>query len=64
MSTDLVSRTHKALQTTFDTTKVKEAIAKQGNIIKIKSSEESKALFATELRRYATVVKRAGVVQT
>ena len=42
-------------------TPVREAMAKQGNIIKISTPEAAKELFGSELKRCASVVKRAGV---
>ncbi len=42
-------------------TALQEAMAKQGNIIKISTPEAAKEFFGSELKRYASVVRRAGV---
>nr|WP_096667796.1 tripartite tricarboxylate transporter substrate binding protein [Polaromonas sp. AET17H-212] len=62
MSAENVSRIHAAFSTAFATPEVKEAMAKQGNIIKVSTPEAAKEFFASELKRYARVVKSAGVV--
>jgi len=62
MSAENVSRIHAAFSTAFATPEVREAMAKQGNIIRIATPEASKEYFASELKRYAQVVKSAGVV--
>lgn len=59
---DQVKRIHTALSTAFDTTEVKDAMAKQGNSIKISTPEFAKDFFSKELKLYADTVKRAGVV--
>ncbi|MBK8070767.1 MAG: tripartite tricarboxylate transporter substrate binding protein [Ramlibacter sp.] len=56
-----VRRIHAAFTTAFASPEVKEAMAKQGNLIKITSPEAAKDFFATELKRYARIVKIAGV---
>lgn len=57
-----VKRINAALTTAFDTTEVKDAMAKQGNSIKISTPEFAKDFFSKELKLYADTVKRAGVV--
>jgi hypothetical protein len=37
------------------------AMAKQGNVINISSSEFAKDFFRTELAKYSAIVKKAGV---
>lgn len=59
---DQVKRINAALTTAFDTTEVKDAMAKQGNSIKISTPEFAKDFFSKELKVYADTVKRAGVV--
>lgn len=39
----------------------KEAMAKQGNVIRPTTPEEATAFFRRELERYAALVKKAGV---
>ena len=61
LRTEDVKRIHAAFRTAFATAEVKEAMAKQGNIIKISTPEAAQEFFGAELKRYARVVKRAGV---
>lgn len=61
MSTATVKKTHDALVVAFDDPAVKEAMAKQGNIIAITSPEQAKAEFRSELAKYASLVKKAGI---
>ncbi|MDB5742593.1 MAG: tripartite tricarboxylate transporter substrate binding protein [Polaromonas sp.] len=56
-----IKRLHGALTTAFSTPEVKEAMARQGNTIKVSSPEFAKEFFSNELHRYARVVKRAGI---
>ena len=62
MSADQVKRIHAAITTAFATTEVKEAMARQGNSIKVSSPEAALAHFKFELVKYAALVKRSGVV--
>lgn len=57
-----VKRAHDAVAAAFATPEVKEAMAKQGNVIRISTPDEALAYFKSELARYAAVVKKAGVV--
>ncbi len=57
-----IKRIHAGFVNAFGTTEVKEAMAKQGNIINITSPEIASAQFKAELTRYAALVKKAGVV--
>jgi tripartite-type tricarboxylate transporter receptor subunit TctC len=59
---DQVKRVNAALVTAFDAPEVKDAMAKQGNSIKISTPEFAKDFFSKELKIYAETVKRAGVV--
>ena len=56
-----VKRLHAALVTAFADPAVKEAMAKQGNVIDISSPEMAQAYFRTELAKYAKLVKQAGI---
>ena len=56
-----MQRIHAAVVSSFNDPAVKEAMASQGNVINIQSSEQSAAFFRSEMARYAQVVKRAGV---
>jgi hypothetical protein len=40
---------------------VKEAMTKQGNTIRILSTEQTQAVFRTELAKYAALVKKVGL---
>jgi tripartite-type tricarboxylate transporter receptor subunit TctC len=62
MAPDLVKRLNAALTTTFNTSEVKEAMAKQGNTINISTPEFAQKHFKDELVKYAAIVKKAGVV--
>jgi len=59
---DQVKRIHTAFTTAFDTPELKDAMFKQGNSIKVSTPEFAADFFRSELKRYAAVVKRAGVV--
>ena len=45
----------------FNDPAVKEAMVKQGNTINIQSPEASAAFFQSELNKYASIVKKAGI---
>ena len=61
MSAAEVKRVHAAVVTAFGDAAVKEAMAKQGNVIQIGSSEAAQAFFKSELAKYARLVKKAGI---
>jgi tripartite-type tricarboxylate transporter receptor subunit TctC len=61
LSADQVKRINTAFAVAFATPEVKEAMAKQGNVINISTPEAALAHFKTELVRYAALVKKAGV---
>ena len=61
MSAAEVTRAHDAVVATFADPAVKEAMAKQGNVINVSSSDFAKDFFRTELAKYAAIVKKAGV---
>lgn len=56
-----VKRIHDAVSAAFAAPEVKELMAKQGNVINVSSTEFAQQFFKTELARYATLVKKAGV---
>ncbi len=58
---DEVKRLHAAIVSSFDDPAVKEAMAKQGNVITIQTPENSAAFFRSELDKYAKLVKKAGI---
>ena len=57
-----VQKINAAIRTAFATDEVKEAMAKQGNIVGVTSPEVAAEHFKKELARYAALVKKAGVV--
>ena len=61
MDPDQIKRIHSAIVSAFATPEVKEAMAKQGNSISIGSPEAAQIHFQSELAKYTTLVKRAGV---
>jgi tripartite-type tricarboxylate transporter receptor subunit TctC len=62
MSAAQVQRINAAVRTAFATDEVKEAMAKQGNLVNVTSPEATGTHFKSELARYAALVKKAGVV--
>jgi tripartite-type tricarboxylate transporter receptor subunit TctC len=62
LSTQQVQRINGALRIAFATDEVKEAMAKQGNIVGITDPDVATEHFKKELTRYAALVKKAGVV--
>jgi tripartite-type tricarboxylate transporter receptor subunit TctC len=58
---DQVKRLHAAFVTAFNTQEVKEAMAKQGNMIHPSTPETAAAYFKTEMNRYAALAKKAGI---
>lgn len=56
-----VRRIHQAFVTAFGTAEVREAMARQGNTIRLSTPEQAQAHFRAELTRYAALVKKAGV---
>jgi tripartite-type tricarboxylate transporter receptor subunit TctC len=55
-------RIHAAIVTAFATQEVKDAMTRQGNTINVSTPEWAQTHFKNELQKYATIVKRAGVV--
>lgn len=56
-----VKRVHDAVVTAFNAPDVKEAMARQGNVINVSSTDHAQAFFRSELAKYAALVKKAGV---
>jgi tripartite-type tricarboxylate transporter receptor subunit TctC len=61
LPSDQVKRLHAAFVTAFNTQEVKEAMAKQGNMIHPSTPEAAAAYFKTEINRYAALAKKAGI---
>ena len=61
MSAADVKRVHDALVVAFNDPAVKEAMAKQGNMINISTSEFAQSYFRSEREKYAKLVKKAGI---
>ena len=56
-----VQRIHRAVVSAFDDAAVKEAMAKQGNVINVQPQDKAMPFFRSELVKYAQLVKKAGV---
>jgi len=56
-----VQRIHAAVVAAFNDTEVKEAMAKQGNVINVGPTDKAMPFFRSELAKYAQIVKKAGV---
>lgn len=56
-----VKTTHDAIVTAYATSEAKDAMAKQGNVIRISSPENTKVFFEGQQRLYAQVVKAARI---
>jgi tripartite-type tricarboxylate transporter receptor subunit TctC len=61
MSAADMKRVHDAVVAAFADPAVKEAMAKQGNVINVSTTEFANNFFRTELAKYANIVKKAGV---
>jgi tripartite-type tricarboxylate transporter receptor subunit TctC len=61
MSPATVKKVHDAVVAAFNDAAVKEAMAKQGNTIRVTSTEQAQAEFATERAKYAALVKKVGL---
>ena len=57
-----VKRVHDAFVAAYASAEVREAMDKQGNVIKPTSPDEAAAYFRSEAARYAALVKKANVV--
>jgi len=56
-----VRRVHEAVAAAFADPAVKEAMAKQGNVINVGTADQAMPFFRSEMARYAQLVKKAGV---
>ncbi|MBI3367452.1 MAG: tripartite tricarboxylate transporter substrate binding protein [Burkholderiales bacterium] len=56
-----IKRVHAAVVAAFDDPTVKDAMARQGNVIHVTPAEQAPAFFRSELAKYAKLVKKAGV---
>jgi tripartite-type tricarboxylate transporter receptor subunit TctC len=61
MSLADTKRINAAVATAFADPAVREAMAKQGNVISVSGPEAAAAFFKTELAKYARLVKKAGI---
>jgi tripartite-type tricarboxylate transporter receptor subunit TctC len=61
MAPATVKKVHDAVVAAFNDPAVKEAMTKQGNTIRILSTEQTQAVFRTELAKYAALVKKVGL---
>ena len=61
MTPAAVKKVHDAVTAAFADPAVKEAMAKQGNTIRITTTEQAQAAFRTELAKYAALVKKVGL---
>ena len=56
-----VKRVHDAVATAFADPAVKEAMAKQGNVINVAPADQAMGFFRSEMARYAKLVKKSGI---
>ncbi|HEY2818333.1 MAG TPA: tripartite tricarboxylate transporter substrate binding protein [Casimicrobiaceae bacterium] len=61
MPAPLVNKINAAVKDAFASPEVKDAMAKQGNTIDVSTPEHAAKFFPSELAKYATLVKKAGV---
>lgn len=61
MSEADIARVQKAFVTAFSEPEVQAAMAKGGNVINVRSTEFARKYFADETRKYAALVKQAGI---
>jgi tripartite-type tricarboxylate transporter receptor subunit TctC len=61
MSAAAVNKVHDAVVAAFADPAVKDAMAKQGNTIRISTTEQAQAAFRSEMAKYAAVVKKVGL---
>ena len=61
MSPATVKKIHEAVVAAFADPAVKEAMAMQGNTIRVSTPEQAQAGFRSELAKYATLVKKVGL---
>jgi tripartite-type tricarboxylate transporter receptor subunit TctC len=56
-----IKRVHDAVVAAFADPAVKEAMAKQGNVINVSSTDFAQGFFKSEMAKYAKLVKKAGI---
>ena len=56
-----VQRVHAAVVAAFNDAEVKDAMAKQGNVINVQPADKAMPFFRSELAAYAALAKKAGV---
>ena len=56
-----VKKAHEAVVAAFADPAVKDAMAKQGNTIRISSPEQAQVAFRSEMQKYAALVKKVGL---
>jgi tripartite-type tricarboxylate transporter receptor subunit TctC len=61
MSAATVKKVHDAVVATFNDAAVREAMAKQGNTIRVTTTEQAQADFRSETAKYAALVKKVGL---
>ena len=61
LEADKVARLHAALTQAFNSADVRDAMARQGNMIDIRSPADSLAHFRSEMNRYAGLIRKAGM---
>ena len=61
MSPATVKKVHDAVVAAFNDAAVKEAMAKQGNTIRVATTEQAQADFRSERAKYADLVKKVGL---
>jgi tripartite-type tricarboxylate transporter receptor subunit TctC len=61
MSAANVKKAHDAVVTAFNDPAVKDAMAAQGNTIRVSTTEQAQAAFRSELAKYAALVKKVGL---
>ena len=61
LATAEVQRAHDAVVAAFADAEVKEAMARQGNVIAVGAADKAMPFFRSELAKYAQLVKKAGV---
>ena len=64
MSPAAVKKVHDAITAAFNDAAVKEAIAKQGNTIRITTTEQAQASFRLDHAKCAALVKNVGLEQS
>ena len=61
MAPAAVKKVHDALTAAFADPAVRDAMAKQGNTIRVGTTEQAQAAFRSELAKYAALVKKVGL---